>query len=466
MGIIDDILDFSKIEAGKVDIEAIPFDLRDVLANLANMVGLKADEKDIALRFDAEPGLPTALVGDPLRLGQVLINLCNNAVKFTERGVIVVMVGLRRRSTAAAALAFEVRDTGIGMTPEQLQRVFQPFQQADASISRRYGGTGLGLTISRHLVRLMGGDLSVASEPQRGTTVRFELDFGLQARAAVAPAAAGPVPTAADAVARLAGVRVLLVEDNMINRELASVLLQRVGAEVAVAEDGRQALEMLERQRFDCVLMDCQMPVMDGYSTTRALRLQPALCDLPVIAMTANAMVGDRDKALAAGMNDHIPKPIDIEQMYATIARWLRPDAVPGPWAARPPGAAAGTSDALPGIDTQAGLALMGGDPRLYRRLLRLFRDGFADFPSRVDAALSRGDRGEVRRLAHTLKGTAANLGATAVQRIATELEQACGDGTPAQAITGLSEALARELAPVIGGLAAIGVEEAHDSVS
>jgi len=466
VGIIDDILDFSKIEAGRIDIEAIPFDLRDVLANLASMVGLKAGEKDIALRFDEEPGLPTALVGDPLRLGQVLINLCNNAVKFTERGVIIIAVGLRRRSDSAAALAFEVRDTGIGMTPEQLQRVFQPFQQADASISRRYGGTGLGLTISRQLVRLMGGELHVASEPNRGTTVGFELDFGLQAGAAPVRATPPTVPAAADAAARLAGVRVLLVEDNAINRELASVLLQRVGAEVAVAEHGQQALEMLERQCFDCVLMDCQMPVMDGYSTTRALRLQPALRDLPVIAMTANAMVGDRDKALAAGMNDHIPKPIDIEQMYATIARWLGPGTAPHGRTGDSPGAPASHVGALPGIDIQAGLALMGGDPLLYRRLLRLFRDGFADFPSRVDAALSRGDRGAACQLAHTLKGTAANLGATTVQHIATALEQACLAEASALALDGLSEALARELDTVIGGLAVIGVEGAHSAVS
>jgi PAS domain S-box-containing protein len=399
VGIIDDILDFSKIEAGRIDIETIPFDLHGVLANLA------------------------------------------------KRGVIIVAVVLRRRGGSAATLAFEVRDTGIGMTPEQLQRVFQPFQQADASISRRYGGTGLGLTISRHLVRLMGGELSVTSELHRGTTARFELGFGLQPGDAPTPVV--PAIAAADLAVRLAGARILLVEDNLINRELATALLQRVGAEVTLAEQGQQALDILARQRFDCVLMDCQMPVMDGYSATRALRRQPALHDLPVIAMTANAMVGDRDKALAAGMDDHIPKPIDVEHMYAVIARWL----------GRRPAAAPGGMGMLPGIDTRAGLAMMAGDLRLYRRLLRLFRDDFADFPARFGATLACGDREGARRLAHTLKGTAANLGAGALQRVATDLEQACGEGTPAQAIAGLGEALADELATVLGGLAAIGAD-------
>ncbi len=462
VGIIDDILDFSKIEAGKIDVESIPFDLRDVLVNLANMVALKAEEKGIALRFDEDADLPTALIGDPLRLGQVLINLCNNAVKFTEHGGIVVAVGLCRRGDTAATLAFEVRDTGVGMTPEQLQRVFQPFEQADASISRRFGGTGLGLAISRHLVRLMGGDLSMTSEPECGSTARFELEFGLPAPGEAARAALAPAQTAAGAAAYLAGMHILVVEDNAFNRELAATLLQRVGVEVAVAVHGEQALEMLERQHFDCVLMDCQMPVMDGYSATRALRRRPALRDLPVIAMTANAMVGDRDKALAAGMNDHIAKPIDIEQMYLTIGRWLRPGAASDLRAAQSPGTEPVDSHDLPGLDTRAGLNLMGGDALLYRRLLRLFRDSFADFPSRFNAALSRGDRGAARQLAHTLKGTAANLGATAVQRVATELEQACEDGASAQAIGGLSERLATELATVIGGLAAIGAEPAR----
>ena len=212
-----------------------------------------------------------------------------------------------------------MKDTGIGMSSDVQQQLFRPFTQGDASTSRRYGGTGLGLTISRRLVRMMGGDISVESAPGQGSRFSFDLHFPLQRRAPhkIAPPPADP--------SLLRGARLLLVEDNDINREIAEYLLQSAGVTVAVACNGQQALDMLERERYDCVLMDCQMPVLDGYEATRRLRRQPRWRDLPVIAMTAEALVGDREKALAAGMNDHIVKPIVIDEMYDTLARWVRP---------------------------------------------------------------------------------------------------------------------------------------------
>jgi signal transduction histidine kinase/DNA-binding response OmpR family regulator len=458
LGIVNDILDFSKVEAGKLDVERVAFQLGDVLDNLANVLGVKAEERGLELLYVEPPDLPQALVGDPLRLNQVLLNLGNNAVKFTERGEVV--------------LAVQTEASGPGWVdhgPAQRERLFEPFEQADASTSRRHGGTGLGLAISRQLVRLMGGELDVESGLGRGSRFFFTLRFILQ------DTQPGPVPLrqeglqgsralvvddnasarellvemvellglradsardgneclrmvdAADETgspydvvlldwkmpgldgvdcakriqelarphrraptvmmltafsreevlrrlgaekvqiaalltkpvtpsslfdaccqtlgvasagtlrvqrrqtarvehqSRLKGARILLVEDNEVNRELAVELLAEEGISVAVALDGQQALQMLDREPFDAVLMDCQMPVMDGFAATRALRERPELKDLPVIAMTANAMVGDRQKALDAGMNDHIAKPINVSQMFSTLARWVGP---------------------------------------------------------------------------------------------------------------------------------------------
>ena len=320
LGVINDILDFSKIEAGRLDLEAIPFDLRDVIDGVVDIVGLNAQAKGLALRLELPPELPTALVGDPSRLRQVLLNLGQNAVKFTERGSVTFVVQVLERDATVAHLRFEVRDTGIGMPSDVQQQLFRPFTQGDASTSRRFGGTGLGLTISHRLVRMMGGDIDVESAPNQGSRFGFDLRCPLQRETQakrVSPPPADP--------SVLRGAYVLLVEDNPINREIAESLLHSAGVTVAVAGNGEEALEMLARGRYDGVLMDCQMPVLDGYEATRRLRRQPQWQDLPVIAMTADAMVGDREKALAAGMNDHIVKPIRVDEMYATLARWVRP---------------------------------------------------------------------------------------------------------------------------------------------
>ncbi|WP_213956239.1 response regulator [Variovorax sp. dw_954] len=608
LGIINDILDFSKIEAGKMSLEEAPFRLEEVLDDFASMVSLKAEGKGLELLFSTPAGLPTALVGDRLRLGQVLINLGNNAVKFTDAGEIVVGVQVQELHDDRVALRFRVRDTGIGMTPEQMTRMFQPFSQADGSITRRYGGTGLGLTISKNIVEMMSGRIWVESEAGRGSTFHFTAQFGLQAlspsqvrhmlradelqghRALVvddnasareilsemarsfglevdvarsgqeavalvaasegtdraydlvlmdwkmpgmdgveatarihagAPGQAGRPPAvimvtalarheaqeAADrravslplvlnkpvtpstlleaigealgktqgaerrsapdaapgysAMAQLAGARVLLVEDNDVNQELARELLEGAGIEVVIAGDGAQALALLAQDAaFDGVLMDCQMPVLDGYAATRQLREQDRFRDMPILAMTANAMVGDRDKALASGMNDHIAKPLNVAAMFATMAKWIRPGKGSPPAQATGRGPVAPQAaealpvlPALPGIDQAAGLATCQGKADLYRRLLVKFRDSQAAFPQAFAQALKGDDAAAPARVAHTLRGTAGNIGASALAQAAAALEDACQQGPRGDALHEPLAAVMSEFTPVMEGL-------------
>ncbi|MFY9460338.1 signal transduction histidine kinase [Aquabacterium commune] len=339
LGILNDILDFSKIEAGKLDLEQTPFSLTDVLDSLLDVVGVKAREKGLVLSFTVASDAPIRLMGDPLRLQQVLVNLVGNAVKFTAQGQVKLSVRVLSQSPGEATLRFDVRDTGVGMTPEQLARLFQPFSQGDSSTSRHFGGTGLGLAISRQLVAMMGGEIDVSSQAGQGSTFGFSLRYPLdlartgdgQSQRLGGSAAQGghgghggtlghlPLP---EAPPELVGVRVLLAEDNEVNQELAVALLARVGIAVSVASNGHEVLALLAEQRFDCILMDCQMPGMDGYTATRCIRADARWKGLPIIAMTANAMVSDRQKVLDAGMNDHVSKPISVEDLYAKLVRW------------------------------------------------------------------------------------------------------------------------------------------------
>ena len=591
LGIINDILDFSKIEAGKLDIESIPFNLSNVMDGLGSMLGLSAAGKGLELLFVQPIDLPIALVGDPSRLRQVLLNLGSNAVKFTERGEVDLSVDVVERQPGAVRLRFEVRDSGIGISAEEQRRLFQPFTQVDSSTSRRFGGTGLGLSICQHLVRIMGGEIQVQSTPGVGTRFHFTLPFGLQPQAPAqddlpsqplrdkrllvvddnararevlarlaadlgldvatttscqealrevalataldkpfdlvlidwkmpgldgvecahqlrhgdrsntAPAIAlmataldredvhqrldrrnlGALPIVVKPVTPLAlieacsgmlgfavtssnvrasredallahqaalrGARILLVDDNAINREIATAILQRAGLVVTSASDGHEALDQLHRHEFDGVLMDCQMPGLDGYATTRALRALPRWQGLPVIAMTANALVSDRDKALAAGMNDHVTKPIDVADLFATLARWIRQ--VQARPAARPQ-ASSPRSAATSVIDRQAGVAATLGDDVLYSRLLVMFRDREADFPERFRRALGEGDRTTAMRMAHDLKCVAGTLGVCEVHRAAMDLERACFDQADDATLDALVVKAAAVLTPAI----------------
>jgi signal transduction histidine kinase/CheY-like chemotaxis protein len=593
MGIINDVLDFSKIEAGKLGFEQRDFSLEHVLEHLASVTVLKAQEKGLELLFDVAKDVPTALVGDDMRLGQVLLNLVNNAVKFTPQGEIKVRVNCLERDATTALLRFEVQDTGIGITPEQRARLFEAFIQADASTTRQYGGTGLGLSISRKLVEMMGGTIWVESEEGQGSSFIFtaslkvqdvfaalsedadpllqhlrilvvddnqsareimvgiveSLNLQVQAaadgRSAIAalesaqeqgrpfhmvmmdwqmPEMDGiqairairgnekiaetlatvmvtafsrddlmeramdvrldgvlekPVNPSAvlDTIARamghmrhsatlslqpersealtshLRGARVLLVEDNEVNQELASEILREAGVEVTLAGDGAQALELLARKPFDAVLMDWQMPVMDGFEATRRIRSDPAFALLPILAMTANAMAGDREKCLAAGMNDHIAKPIEVDALLGTLARWVSQARGPAtPVTSATPSPATQPPD-LPGVDTTTALRRLRGNLPLYRNLLERFATEFAKGDQPLQEALAAQDWTSAHRWAHTLKGLADNIGAGELQSAAQALERGLQGEQPHDALA-LVEPAARALLYVLDAIA------------
>ncbi len=574
LGIINDILDFSKIEAGKLSIENIDFDLDKVLENVGNLMSEKASAKGLELIFEVEPAVSAHFRGDPLRLGQILINFCNNAVKFTDSGEVAVKVRVLEDSADAQLVEFSVSDTGIGMTEAQIERLFRAFEQADASTTRKYGGTGLGLAISKQLTELMGGQVSVESEPGKGSTFRFTarlgkgialarprllqsdlsgrrvliIDDNHHARAVLATmltnmslvadeAASGeeaigmirqaaragrgyeivfidwqmpgmngvetgkrilalpdlepsphlvmvtaygreevlkqaeevgfenvlikPVTSSilfdtavvalgADSsnmeiaaagpsfdIDRMSGARILLVEDNEINQEVAIGQLEDAKAFVDLAENGEVALEMIRANDYDAVLMDMQMPVMDGIEATRVIRSNPRFRDLPIIAMTANAMASDRIMCLEAGMNDHIAKPIDPDQLFGVLLRWIRrTDGDGGPargTAAHPEASQADSIElAVPGIDIIAGLKRSGGNRKRYETLLRKFAEQQSGASAAIDAALAKGDAATAERTAHSLKGVAATLGANALSEAASRAEAAIKSGKDA----------------------------------
>ena len=587
LGIINDILDFSKIEAGKMQMESVDFSLDEVLDNVSTVVGVKVHEKELEFLMDTPHDVPMALVGDPLRLGQVLINLCNNAVKFTQEGEIVISTRVVEKEEESVTLQFCVRDTGVGLTEEQKGKLFQAFSQADTSTTRKYGGTGLGLTISKRLVNMMGGEIWVESEPGKGSEFIFTAKFGLARKVArrhlepsvdlrgmrvlvvddnassreilqtllesmsfevtvaasaeegiaelekdakdhpyklvvmdwkmpgmdgikasevikrhpslpqkpkiiIATAygreevmqrsekvgvdgfllkpvgqsvlfdaimvAFGKEALEGEAVARvkgsdeealrkIRGARVLLVEDNEINQQVAKEILEQAGLVVSIANNGQEALDLIRANTFDAVLMDVQMPVMDGYTATRKIReleagsskleagypsasassLKPRASSLPIIAMTAHAMSGDHEKSIAAGMNDHITKPIDPAQLFGTLAKWIGPregaqklaetsSAPTGPQAKEPAPPEQALPDALPGFDLAEGLQRLMGNRALYRKLLVNFATQYIQAAANIRSALDAGDFEQAHGLVHAIKGVAGNLAAKDLQ--------------------------------------------------
>jgi PAS domain S-box-containing protein len=551
LGIINDILDLSKIEAGMMSFERASFSLEATLQHLASLSGEKARERGLELLFDIGPGVPDHLVGDSLRLGQVLINLVGNAIKFTEQGEVTVSVEVAGQEPEAVRLRFQVRDTGIGMSEEQLARLFTAFTQADSSTTRKYGGTGLGLSICKRIVDLLDGRIGVSSAPGAGSCFSFELAFpvaeadlpprlglprqlptlvvddsagarevfahmletldidcqvaaggaealiemaaarrggrpyrlliidwkmpgmdGVELVAAIHrenPAGERPViimttaydhddllaalagltvdaildkpatpsslfdsimtalhhpPAATGAVAsptasgeRFAGQSVLLVEDNEVNRELAEEILATLGLQVRTAENGAEAIARLREKPVDLVLMDCQMPVMDGYEASRRIRSELGKTDLPIIAMTANALASDRQRCLEAGMDDHIAKPIDVGVLQATLVRWLKAATTPELPAARQ------APEAPVILDVDAALGRLGQNGALYGRLARRFGETQGATISRLRRLLASGDHQGAILLVHTLRGLAGNLGANRLAMLAGELE-------------------------------------------
>ncbi len=587
--IINDVLDFSKIESGKLEIEAREFALQEVLDKLTSMVGVGASEKGLEFLLGTAPDVPGQLIGDPTRLGQVLLNLCSNAVKFTEQGeIVVVTVKVESTRPDRARLRFSVRDTGIGIDEAHLERLFQPFEQGDASTSRRFGGTGLGLAICKQLVGLMGGEIGVRSQPGKGSDFHFTLDFGLPVRAAepvpaphdlaglrvlvvddsanarevmlgllqalgcegqavasgaealgrmtaapppqvividwkmpgldgfataralVAQADGRPLPPLVmmtaygdesvarralqedfaayldkpvtqaalaatlravnqrgavppatlpvgaparvpeESMERLNGRRILLVEDNELNQMVATDLLGSVaGAVVRVAENGAVALQMLAEHRFDLVLMDVQMPVMDGYEATRRLRAVPAWRTLPVVAMTAHAMARDRQLCLAAGMNDFVGKPFEPRELFDVLARHLPQAAAP---AAAPVSPSRTDVDAPTAVSWELGLHRCLGRKELHQRILERFLATRAEDADRVLAALREGDAMAAELIAHTMVSTAGTIGADGLSAAARALQQALQD-RDVERVTPLAAAFALEHARVVVAL-------------
>jgi two-component system, sensor histidine kinase and response regulator len=605
LGIINDILDFSKVEAGKLDVEHIEMDLEKVLENVANLVGEKAQAKELELLFDVAPDVPTLLVGDPLRLGQVLINYANNAVKFTERGEVTIQVRKREESEGEVLLYLAVRDTGIGLSEEQKDRLFESFQQADSSTTRKYGGTGLGLAISKRLAALMGGEVGVESELGQGSTFWFTARLGKSseqrclpqpepdlrgkkmlvvddnARAreilsqmlrqqtfAVHEAASGEealqliqaqdddkapfelvfldwkmpglnglavadqlrrqvlrkpprcVLVAADnnddirmeafgagvdavmlkpvnpsvlfdtvmqvlgsrtlrkvasavaasrdmgqspqpqALERLRGARVLLVEDNDINQEVAAGMLRLSGLVVDIAENGQEALDQIRRSDYDIVLMDMQMPVMDGVTATQEIRKLDEYQHVPIVAMTANARQTDRELCLTAGMVDFITKPIEPDDLWRALLRWIpsRGEAE-GPRAPEASESRSGLVGSavlqIPGLDVAQGLRRAIGNIPLYLSLLRRFVTGQRSMGDEIQALVQGQDWSSAEMVAHTLKGVAGNIGAHGLQAQAGRLEEALREPARRADAAALAQVLARQLAELIVGIEA-----------
>jgi PAS domain S-box-containing protein len=339
--IINDILDYSKIEADKMKLETLNFNLKDIISNVSGLIHPSAEKKGLKFSSMIDEQIPLYLEGDPVRLQQILMNLTGNAVKFTDAGEVVIRADLynkfRKDDQDCILLRFSVRDTGIGLTQMQIENLFQLFTQADSSISRKFGGTGLGLAISKRIVQLMGGEISVVSEIGKGSTFSFLIPLAIAKQVEVIDSSSpadnkdkekSKVGSDKDIHAlmkQLAGNRVLLIEDNFINQQIAAEILKQAKIKVAVANNGKEALEIMNQESFDLILMDIQMPEMDGYEAAQIIRRNEKFKTIPIIAMTAQAMSGDKEKCLAAGMSDYIAKPIGALTLYHTLSRWLEP---------------------------------------------------------------------------------------------------------------------------------------------
>ena len=466
--ILNDILDFSKIESGQLVIESIVFEIDSLVDDTVGMVRDMAAAKGLEIAVRVDPAVSRRLVGDPLRIGQALLNYLNNAVKFTERGSIAIDITAAEIGGDQVVVRFSVSDTGIGLMPEQQVKLFQSFQQADVSTTRKYGGSGLGLAIVRQLTALMGGEVGVTSTPGLGSTFWFTVLVrrAEPGTAEVDPPAAGPVRAGCLRQsgfdhAILRGTRVLLVEDDPVNQMVAKRLMEAVGMEVDVAGDGAAAIEMVKEKEYEIVLMDMQMPEMDGVMAARHIRLDEKLAELPIIAMTANAMRSHAEECLAAGMNDFIAKPYHHTQLFAVIRKWVTGagDATLIESAA---GAAMAGPDlrlpgAIEGLDLRAGLRRVAGMKALYVKLLGGFVEQQRDFAGRLRRCLADGDIDRAAREVHTFKGLAHTIEATELRDIATDIETALAAAEIDKGLA-LIERLESRLPPLLAAIeAAIG---------
>ena len=457
LGIINDILDFSKIDAGKLILESGTFDLEQVLQHILNVAGGKAAEKGLSLRLEIAPDVPLLLRGDALRLGQILINFLNNATKFTAQGGVVIRVQLRPSArgmevAGSCELGFEVQDSGIGIDESQCTRLFESFEQGDQSTTRNFGGTGLGLAISRQLAHLMGGEIGVSSQLGVGSTFWFVARFPL---AQEARQDSRPVTSVQDAIAALRGKQLLVVDDNEFNLDVARGLLEDIGVRVVLAENGAQAVEAVRHTAFDAVLMDMQMPVMDGLVATRTIRQQAQTAQLVVIAMTANAGQDDQDQCLQSGMNEVLTKPIDPDLLFLTLARWLRS---PGAHAAAlqqvaavAPAVQAQSPDvsALALWDAHALTRIVGNNPAAHARLLDKYLLTAGETVAIMRSSADKGQWADVADQAHKLKSSSRSVGAMQLGALCESLERA-GRGNQAELCAVLVQSATQAYAQVL----------------
>ncbi len=457
LAVINDILDLSKIEAGRLQLEERNFDVGQILADVASMISASTKAKGIHVAIDTD-GMPLRVFGDDTRIRQALLNYANNAVKFTECGHIILRVVLLEQTGDDVLARLEVQDTGIGVAPDILPILFSPFEQGDISTTRKYGGTGLGLAITRRLAGLMGGEAGADSRLGSGSTFWFTARL-TKCKQDGASALESRFRGAGAAGALRSGARILLAEDNAINRQVATEMLRALDLRVEPAVDGLQALEKAQSGDYDLVLMDLQMPNLDGIEATRRLRALADWREKPIIAMTANIFEDDRRACALAGMNDFIPKPVDPDELYHVLARWL-----PAGTAAAPLAPKEGSMQAaylqIPGLDSAAGLRRVNGNLSLYPQLLRQFARGRRGDAERMASALHRGDMATVSRCAHELKGAAGSLGAERIEAAAADIEAALSSESDESEMDRLCARLGQELRSLDEALEKLNLEE------